>query len=182
MATSPEVEIADVGKQAYAPFSEFGVNNETTDVSVPAETKQPAISIFARDIRWTPHVLDSKDLSYSMLCQHGGPGGLVCCDSCTASYTKYLTKTFSDMETQKMAKAGEEVKELLDFTRNAKLKLSQTIKVARRKPVPIRRTPVAVSAEPFADSRATTPQVAPVSTAPVEPSMDFPEIMITERV
>lgn len=143
------------------------------------EIAQSKLSIFARDIRWTPHIFDSKEFSYKMLCPHGGPGGLICCDSCTMSYAKYLTKTHSDMETQKMAKVGEDVKELLDYTRDAKLKLSQTVKLARRKPVPIRRNPV-IKAAHLPTTRRETPQ--DVVTSKIWPSMNFPETMHTEHV
>jgi hypothetical protein len=42
------------------------------------------------------------------------------------------------METQLTAKTATEVKELIDFTKEQKSVLSQTMKTARRKPAPIR--------------------------------------------
>lgn len=189
---------------------EFETTKSDMRVLPAVSMKQPTIPIFARDFRWTPHIFDSKkssansgvaNISYDMLCPHGGPGGLVCCDSCTASYAKYLTKTVTDMETQKMQRAGDEVKELLDFTRQAKHRLTQTIRVARRKPVPIRciNSNLSVAhvetdndnnnAGPSSALEAPPPPVVVQEVLPpvnvwttAGPSMEFSEYMPTEEV
>jgi NUMOD3 motif len=109
--------------------------------SLEKESKQPhgAMSIFTPDIQWTPHFLDAKDIQYDMLCPHGGPGGLICCHSCSVQYTKYMNATFHDLERQVTVKIGNEVQELLRHTSVTKQQLLQTMKVARRKPIPIRQ-------------------------------------------
>jgi len=123
--------------------------------------QQPPISLFARDLNWTPHVFDKPDISYSMLCPHGGPGGLVCCEACTSTYSNFLSKTAKDMETQRIANLGSEVKELIQFTRDAKSRLSESVKTTRRKPVPPhRRTSPATASPPKPGSAAAVAAAA----------------------
>jgi hypothetical protein len=142
---------------------------------IPHRTNQRCPSLLAISIG---HRTFSIPRSVSTIFSaHGGPGGLICCASCTASYTKHLTKTAIDMETQKMQKVGDEVNELIEFTRSAKQTLAHTIKVARRKPVPTRRN-TASRTDP---SRATTtarnapPQVVPVVGAQQVPPVVGPQ-------
>jgi hypothetical protein len=111
-------------------------NNETI-----ADEQPPSMpSIFVRDVCWTPHPLDSKAVSYKELCPHGGPGGLICCDICAANYTKFLSRSYTNIEKQKIAKVGTELNDLLDISEQIKLTLAQSIYVARTKPVPHRAT------------------------------------------
>ena len=173
----------DEWNQVYATVGETAMDETKYVALLQSAQKQPKMSIFARDFHWTPHVFDSKECFYNILCPHGGPGGLVCCASCTASYTKHLTKTAIDMETQKMQKVGDEVNELIEFTRSAKQTLAHTIKVARRKPVPTRRNTVTRTdpSRPTTTARNASPQVEPVRAqqAPpvVGPWIEFPNTM-----
>lgn len=107
-------------------------NNDEGNVQMPC--------IFVRDFTWTPHPFDSKDLSFKDLCPHGGPGGLVCCENCTANYSKLMSKTLRNVEAQKMAKIGEEVTELLKFIKAAKRTLGETVCEVRKMPVPLRNS------------------------------------------
>jgi len=102
------------------------------DVVQNAGTIEP----FSKQFQWTPHAFDNPNISYEILCPHGGAGGLICCAYCTSYYSKYLSKSVKDMETQRIANLGSEVKDLLQFTKDAKAKLSDATKAARLKPVP----------------------------------------------
>jgi hypothetical protein len=124
------------------------------------EESAAADSVFARDIVWTPHsfgpaAADSTGISreettrrtqlqsscnsnsYQATCPQGGPGGLICCETCTASYSSYLTLTAKDMEVQKTYKAGKEVQEMLRFLEQGKEKLDLAVKTARKVPPPL---------------------------------------------
>jgi hypothetical protein len=132
-------EQGDEGNDETDVQDEIGVQDETGVQDEPDEevVQGPARSIFGRDVKWSAHPFDSADVSYDTSCPQGGPGGLICCTACMANYSKYLSTTYKDIEEQKTAKIGEELTELLQFTEDAKSRLSQTIRVARRKPVPV---------------------------------------------
>jgi hypothetical protein len=95
----------------------------------------PKSNIFLRDINWIPHPLDLTSLSYVDLCLNGGPGGLICCESCTSNYSKFLSKCYTNLEEQKIAKLGVEITELLQFIEDAKPTLAETISFTRKIPV-----------------------------------------------
>jgi hypothetical protein len=104
----------------------------------------PMLSTFAPDIHWTPHPFGSvskegDQISYSDVCPNGGPGGLICCAVCTATYSKYLSSTYQDMEEQRTSKVAEELKHLLGFMKDAKTHLAQSVRAARKKPPPLNR-------------------------------------------
>ena len=106
--------------------------------TLPLQQQLPSSIVpFAKTHSWTPHLYDKPEISYSMMCPYGGPGGLICCETCAASYSGFLTKTGKDMERQHLAQLGSEVKELLEFTSHGKQILAQSVKVARRTPVPL---------------------------------------------
>lgn len=71
-------------------------------------------------------------------CPNGGPGGLICCAHCTAAYSRILSNTAKEMECQSVAKAGQEMNEILDLLADAKQRLlnatdvSQANEVRRR--------------------------------------------------
>jgi hypothetical protein len=112
---------------------------EEVGVKAEAEEEFPTPSLFAKDFNWTPHTFDSKELTFTARCPRGGPGGLMCCESCTAQYSDFLSFTTRDIEQQKAAKMGGEMTELLGFLSSAKKLLGQSVRVARRKPVPMPR-------------------------------------------
>lgn len=158
----------------------MSISDAVVSTDEPQE-EQPTLPIFARDITWTPHVFDSGDVSYDKLCPNGGPGGLICCSTCTASYSQYLTQTQTDMEAQKTAKAGREVKELLEFTKTAKTRLAKTIKVARKKPVPMRRRNSPGSTKALKPPPKSPPP-PPSASTPDETCLSFPSTMETAAV
>ena len=104
---------------------------------LPVHELPPTIVPYAKTYSWVPHPFDKPEISYSMMCPYGGPGGLICCEGCTSRYSGYLTKTVKDIERQRLDHMGLEVKELLEFTINGKLILAESVKVARRTPVPL---------------------------------------------
>jgi len=69
-------------------------------------------------------------ITSSKKCPYGGPGGLICCGPCTASYSKMLTETAQEMEIQMIAKVGREVSEMLELLQDAKARLHQTVDIS----------------------------------------------------
>jgi hypothetical protein len=93
---------------------------------------------FSREINWKPHEIDDTDQSdaYGWKCPNDGPGGLICCERCSAAYSKYLTQTTREIETQRASNLGYEVKELLGFLSDAQSKLSIAADAAKKKAPP----------------------------------------------
>jgi len=56
-------------------------------------------------------------------CPTGGPGGLICCSYCSASYSRLLSNTAKEMEAQSIARKGQEVSEILELLADAKQRL-----------------------------------------------------------
>lgn len=48
-----------------------------------------------RDFEWTPHPFDTRP--YNESCPIGGPGGLVCCETCAGLYSQYMLSTLDDL-------------------------------------------------------------------------------------
>mmetsp|Transcript_7514 Transcript_7514/g.17219 ORF Transcript_7514/g.17219 Transcript_7514/m.17219 type:complete len:118 (-) Transcript_7514:47-400(-) len=57
------------------------------------------------------------------VCPMGGPGGLICCDYCTAAYSRVLSNTAKEMEIQSVARTGQEVSEILELLGDARNRL-----------------------------------------------------------
>lgn len=95
--------------------------------------------LFISDLSWTPVKIWKEGSSYDNECPDGGPGGLICCESCAKSYFSYLNITVNDLETQRTHKVGSEVKEILGYLDKEKNDLDRVATVARRKPPPIAR-------------------------------------------
>lgn len=93
---------------------------------------------FTREINWEPLEIDNAEQSdaYGSKCPTNGPGGLICCEICSATYSKYLTQTTREIETQKASNLGYEVKELMGFLSEAKQKLSIACDAAKLKAPP----------------------------------------------
>lgn len=119
--------------QAKATIERVEEVEEVEVVEEEAEEEFSTPSHFFKDFNFTPHTYDSKEPSCT------GPGGLICCESCTAQYSDFLSSTTRDIEQQKAAKIGGEMTELLGFLSSAKKLLGQSVRVARRKPVPMPR-------------------------------------------
>ena len=113
------------------------------------EPVHPMLSMFSTDIHWSPHPFsvdrDKKEsteppTTYQRVCPLGGPGGLVCCSVCTATYSRYLSLTYQDMQEQRSSKVAEEMEHLLGFVKTAQSRLAQSVRAARKKNPPVNRT------------------------------------------
>lgn len=74
--------------------------------------------------------IDDDTPTYSP-CPNGGPGGLICCSHCTASYSRSLSNTAKEMELQSIANAGQEMNEILDLLADAKQRLLNATEVSQ---------------------------------------------------
>ena len=93
--------------------------------------------VFAPYIVWTPHDYDSQPNLHEQLCPTGGPGGLVCCHVCASAYSRYLAQAVTDMDTQNLEHAGNEVQELMGFMDETRSKLQGKVRLAQhQKPPP----------------------------------------------
>ena len=66
---------------------------------------------------------DNEDGPTYKPCPDGGPGGLICCSYCTASYSRFLSNTAKEMEAQSVSRVGQEVSEILELLADAKQRL-----------------------------------------------------------
>jgi len=64
-------------------------------------------------------------------CPNGGPGGLICCSYCTASYSRFLSNTAKEMEAQSVSRIGHEVSDILELLADAKLRLQRAAEVTQ---------------------------------------------------
>jgi hypothetical protein len=121
--------------------------------------KAPAMlqRVFAPAVEWAPHDYDAHDNLYEQLCPMGGPGGLICCQTCASAYSGYLTQTANDIEVQTIHNIGKEVQELVGYIEETRSKLQDKVGLARQQdPPPLRRgfaqgTAQAVSRMPKGD-------------------------------
>lgn len=104
----------------------------------------PVLAVFTPDIHWTPHTFDpppkklkQRLVRYNEICPSGGPGGLICCSTCAATYSRYLSSTLKSMTVQRTSKLAAETEELLGMLDVAKDRLAESVKGARKKPPPI---------------------------------------------
>ncbi|GAX26253.1 hypothetical protein FisN_16Lh083 [Fistulifera solaris] len=104
----------------------------------------PVLAVFTPDIQWTPHTFDpppkhlkQRLVRYNEICPNNGPGGLICCSVCAATYSGYLSSTLKSMTVQRTSKLAAETEELLDMLTAAKSRLVESVKVARKKPPPV---------------------------------------------
>lgn len=93
--------------------------------------------IFRRDFEWTPHnIFQNGEVSLEGKCPNGGPGGLVCCDICSATYCDFLTSTYNEMEDQKLTKAAADLETVTSFLELNHNRLTASVRVAQRQPPP----------------------------------------------
>ena len=78
---------------------------------------------------WSQSEFDQHVSTYSK-CPTGGPGGLICCGACTASYSRFLSETAKEMEVQTLSGVGREVSELLELLHDAQVRLKQALDVS----------------------------------------------------
>lgn len=104
----------------------------------------PVLAVFTHDIHWTPHNFDpppkhlkKRIVRYNEICPNGGPGGLICCSTCAATYSRYISSTLKSMTVQRTSKMAAETQELLGMLDSAKTRLAESVKSARKKPPPV---------------------------------------------
>ena len=85
------------------------------------------------------HDYDIHERLYEQLCPTGGPGGLACCEVCSAAYSRYLNQTSQDIETQSIHNAGTEVKECIGFMKETRDKLQKKVAAARTQAPPVKQ-------------------------------------------
>ena len=127
---------------------EDSVDDEESDSDNDAppvdDRVHPVLAVFTPDIHWTPHTFDpapkhlkQRLVRYNEICPNGGPGGLICCSTCSATYSGYLSSTLKSMTVQRTSKLAAETEELLGMLNAAKRRLADSVKGARKKPPPV---------------------------------------------
>ena len=102
--------------------------NSATPTGISLEQAKNAAAL-KREVIWSQSEFDNHVASYSK-CPTGGPGGLICCGPCTASYSRLLSETAKEMEVQTLSGVGREVSELLELMHDAQVRLQQAVDVS----------------------------------------------------
>jgi hypothetical protein len=63
-------------------------------------------------------------------CPNGGLGGLICCQQCESAYSRFLSDTAKEIESQTVSRVGREVSEMLELLEDAKLRLQQALEAS----------------------------------------------------
>ena len=101
------------------------------------ESGKDPVGVFSKDIVWKPYSFGSDGQTYDQACPEGGPGGLICCETCSKQFSAYLRQTVKDVERQKTHKAGREVREIMKAIDEAKEKLDRAVIAAQKKIPPV---------------------------------------------
>mmetsp|Transcript_22767 Transcript_22767/g.49533 ORF Transcript_22767/g.49533 Transcript_22767/m.49533 type:complete len:418 (-) Transcript_22767:977-2230(-) len=104
------------------------------EVIEEAKNDEQTAAIFIKEITFRPFPQSS---SYDQSCSKGGPGGLICCESCSTKYNLLLTRTSEDVEIYRMNKEAGEVTEILDFLNQKKESLEEAVNSAKKKIPPL---------------------------------------------
>jgi len=102
--------------------------NSATPTGISLELAKNAAAL-KREVIWSQSEFDNHVASYSK-CPTGGPGGLICCGPCTASYSRLLSETAKEMEVQTLSGVGREVSELLELLHDAQVRLQQSVDIS----------------------------------------------------
>jgi NUMOD3 motif len=127
------IMVGNTKKTIYNTNTFLDDDEKSPEDKAAAEANRNSISLCTREIVWAPHDLGLPGASYNDQCPIGGPGGLICCTSCTSRYSRYLSRTFRDLERHQITYLGEEVEEIMDYARETKKQLAESTKVAKRK-------------------------------------------------
>jgi hypothetical protein len=87
-------------------------------------------TLFPKEITWRSFSFsDDQGLSssYTEICPLLGPGGLICCETCSQKYSSYLTQTMEDLESQRIQREIEEVKEAMQLLEGSQKDLGKTL-------------------------------------------------------
>mmetsp|Transcript_14099 Transcript_14099/g.16397 ORF Transcript_14099/g.16397 Transcript_14099/m.16397 type:complete len:427 (+) Transcript_14099:929-2209(+) len=105
---------------------EEAMNNDNGSAVKDAKAAMGGIK---REIVWNQSDFDAHVESYKK-CPSGGPGGLICCASCTAAYSRLLSETSKEMDSQTVSSIGREVSELILLFKDSQVRLQQTVDVS----------------------------------------------------
>ena len=103
-----------------------GAEGNASGVSLEQAKNAAALK---REVIWSQSEFDAHVATYSK-CPTGGPGGLICCGPCTASYSRLLSETAKEMEGQTLSGVGREVSELVELLHDAQVRLKQAVDVS----------------------------------------------------
>lgn len=103
------------------------INNTISSTSLLEEAR--AATALKSDIVWNQTEFDSHKATFTK-CPSGGPGGLICCSFCTSAYSRLLSETSKEMDTQTVSSVGREVSELVQLLHDAKTRLQQALDVS----------------------------------------------------
>lgn len=129
--------VEDEEEHEEEPFVAAASPTRVVAAKTSKQASPPKLALFSKDFQWTPHPFDAPDHTLSSGCPLGGPGGLICCASCTANYKGFMTSTFEDLERHKISKVAGEVEQLLGFMKTSTNRLEESVRATRRKPVPL---------------------------------------------
>lgn len=133
----PQKEELKPGNPAEPPDDdeEEEKKEETQPDAEPKADPRPA-AIFSKDITWRKCCPPEAE-EYEQSCPNGGPGGLICCETCSNKYNLLLTRTSEDVESHRIRKESGEVTEILDFLAQKKTRLKEAVTAASKKIPPL---------------------------------------------
>jgi hypothetical protein len=101
---------------------------EDTAGGISAQEAKVAAAL-KREVVWSQKEFDAHVVSYQK-CPSGGPGGLICCSPCTAAYSRLLSETSKEMDSQTVSSIGREVSEMIQLLHDAQTRLQQSVDVS----------------------------------------------------
>lgn len=146
--TVDEIELEgmppNVDEDADEDIAATGINrssasNSPTKKMIAKPAPPSRLPIVAWSMKWTPHEFDNAPPT----CPNGGPTGLICCESCSIAYSRFMSQTLQEMESRRMEMVSGQVEELLGYIEETRMQLLVTSQAARSTappPVPVRET------------------------------------------
>jgi hypothetical protein len=86
--------------------------------------------LFPKEITWRSFYFSndfSESISYAEVCPRGGLGGLICCEECSQKYSSYLSQTMEDLESQRIHREMEELKEVMQLLEGSQKDLDEAV-------------------------------------------------------
>lgn len=140
--------LADEAKEVHVPeieWAPFQLNGESDTTATgngddeTENTKETMADIVAsRDIddddnhaEGNTNNSDCKNIEYEDTCPDGGPGGLICCETCCQKYSMLLGRTDEDLREHRFRKTARDIKHLMDILAKKHKDLEGAMKKAR---------------------------------------------------
>jgi len=79
-----------------------------------------------KEISFKKHDFDKRGGSFAK-CPTGGPGGLICCASCSSSYNEYMNFTVRDFEEQAINVISHEYADVVEELKVMNSKLNKAL-------------------------------------------------------